>query len=190
MQARDKKAALRSRIRKLLKDMPENERKAQSRSACERLAGLPEFLDSSLILAYMAMPTECDPSYAVQLAWDFKKRVAFPLCAGEGELKFYIPDDEDAFVRGMYGILEPDTGRSKLIRAEDIDFMIVPGVAYGLDCRRLGQGGGYYDRVLSDTRAYAAGLCFNIQVCGEVPWEPHDAKVDCVVSATGCVFKG
>lgn len=44
MQARDKKAALRSRIRKLLKDMPENERKAQSRSACERLAGLPEFL--------------------------------------------------------------------------------------------------------------------------------------------------
>ena len=71
MQARDKKAALRSRIRKLLKDMPENERKAQSRSACERLAGLPEFLDSSLILAYMAMPTECDPSYAVKLAWDF-----------------------------------------------------------------------------------------------------------------------
>ena len=90
----------------------------------------------------------------------------------------------------MYGILEPDTGRSKLIRAHDIDFMIVPGVAYGLDCRRLGQGGGYYDRVLSDTRAYAAGLCFNIQVCGEVPWEPHDARVDCVVSATGCVFKG
>ena len=70
-------------------------------------------------------------------------------------------------------------------RAEDIDFMVVPGVAFAGDGRRLGRGKGYYDRYLSQEgfRAFCVGVCYACQSREDIPAEAHDKRVDAVISA-------
>ena len=63
--------------------------------------------------------------------------------------------------------------------------MVVPGVAFAEDGRRLGRGKGYYDRYLSraEFRAFTVGVCYGCQLRGDIPAEPHDKKVSMVVVA-------
>jgi 5-formyltetrahydrofolate cyclo-ligase len=69
------------------------------------------------------------------------------------------------------------------------DLVIVPGLAFTSAGDRLGQGGGWYDRFLSETRAdcVTVGVCFAEQVVGELPVEAHDVRVDHVVTDSGVV---
>ena len=77
-----------------------------------------------------------------------------------------LPEDEPA----------PDPGT--------VDVVVVPGVAFTADGRRLGQGGGWYDRFLARLRAEAVtiGVAFEVQIVESLPTEPHDVAVDCVVT--------
>ena len=63
-----------------------------------------------------------------------------------------------------------------------IDLVIVPGVAFTADGRRLGHGKGYYDRFLVGTTAHTVGACFAEQLVDELPVEPHDVRLDRVLS--------
>jgi 5-formyltetrahydrofolate cyclo-ligase len=83
---------------------------------------------------------------------------------------------------GAYGIFEPQSG--ELYRAEEIDLMVVPGVAFSADGRRLGRGKGYYDRYLSRDgfRACCIGVCYDCQLREDIPAEPHDKRVEKVVA--------
>ncbi len=65
-----------------------------------------------------------------------------------------------------------------------IDVAIVPGVGFAADGQRLGQGGGWYDRFLPQLRSDATviGIAFEVQVVESLPVEPHDVRVDCVVT--------
>jgi 5-formyltetrahydrofolate cyclo-ligase len=66
----------------------------------------------------------------------------------------------------------------------NIDVVVVPGVAFTADGHRLGQGGGWYDRFLSDVggETVTIGVCFAEQVVSVVPQEPHDISVRRVIS--------
>ena len=64
----------------------------------------------------------------------------------------------------------------------DLDLIIVPGLGFDSECRRLGRGAGYYDRLLSESRAYKVGFCFDEQLLDEVCTEEHDVRMDCVVT--------
>jgi 5-formyltetrahydrofolate cyclo-ligase len=65
------------------------------------------------------------------------------------------------------------------------DLVVVPGLAFTRDGRRLGQGGGWYDRFLARTRCPKVGVCFDVQVVAELPVEDHDVVVDVVVTESG-----
>jgi 5-formyltetrahydrofolate cyclo-ligase len=99
---------------------------------------------------------------------------------GTPEMEFfdYTPQ---AMASGAYGIIEPQGGEP--CRAEEIDLMVVPGVAFTREGVRLGRGKGYYDRYMSqpDFRACTIGVCFAHQIYDELPVEPHDCCVDRVI---------
>ena len=180
------KHVLRKAVRRELRTLDDGFRKIASAAACERLISLKEFRSARTVLAYMAMKTECDPREAVRYALDNGKRVAFPLCAADSRLELYIPEDENAFVSGSYGILEPDPKRSTLIEFDELDFIIVPAISFGRsDRRRLGQGGGYYDRLLNGAAAFKLGLALKEQITERVPREAWDAKMDAVACNFG-----
>ena len=150
--------------------------------ASRRLVSLPQFQHANTILAYMALPRECDPSAAVKAAREMGIAVAFPLCTEGNRIKICVPFSEDAFVTGAYGITEPDEKRSAILSPNDLDLIIVPGLGFDSECRRLGRGAGYYDRLLSESRAYKVGFCFDEQLLDEVCTEEHDVRMDCVVT--------
>lgn len=100
---------------------------------------------------------------------------------GTPEMEFfdYAPQ---AMASGAYGIIEPQGGEP--CRAEEIDLMVVPGVAFTREGVRLGRGKGYYDRYLAREgfRAYTVGVCYACQLLQELPSEEHDRRVDIVVA--------
>ena len=117
------------------------------------------------------------------------KRIAFPLCIENGGLRLFVPNNgADSFVSGSYGILEPKPEDSTEVFAEDIDLIIVPAVAFTKECGRLGQGGGYYDRLLKKTGAFTVGVGYDFQLCESLPVEEHDMPLDCV-ALPGALFK-
>ncbi len=183
MTLEEQKKALRSQMRAQCKALQTQAREAFSFAACERLAALPNFTAASCILAYQAMPHECDPQRLVMLARDAGKKVAFPVCEEGFSLRLWIPRSPDAFQRGKYGIWEPDPLRSKRIEADALDLIVVPGVAFDANCRRLGQGAGYYDRLLQNAGAVKIGIAFPLQIVAAVPAGAHDVTLDAVVTA-------
>ncbi|MBE0417898.1 MAG: 5-formyltetrahydrofolate cyclo-ligase, partial [Coriobacteriia bacterium] len=81
-----------------------------------------------------------------------------------------------------FGLLEPPED-SPVVPPEDIDIVIVPGVAFDVACWRVGHGGGYYDRLLGMMgRAVAVGLAFDGQVFAEVPHDDNDVRLDALVT--------
>ena len=90
----------------------------------------------------------------------------------------------DELEPGYKGILEPKRSKDKK-RLEDpskLDLVVVPGVGFTKNGLRLGMGGGHFDRFLSKTDLKKIGLAFKEQVVDNIPSEPHDVKMDFVLS--------
>lgn len=85
---------------------------------------------------------------------------------------------------GKYGIMEPGA-HAPVIQAEEINLAIVPCMSCSHDGRRLGYGGGYYDRYLGRTRAVKAVICRERIMRADIPVEPHDQMMDMVISEKG-----
>ena len=105
-------------------------------------------------------------------------KVCFPKIEN-GEMNFYYcPSLEGKyFTEGAYGISEPAEGLEKS-EPGDIDIAVIPAIAYNEEGTRLGQGGGYYDRFFAQTDALLVGICYDFQICSEIPFEEHDLTVD------------
>ena len=181
------KPELRRRIKEQLQTLEKKNIAAQSSAVCERIAGMRAYCDAHTILAYRAMELECDPVRLVRLAKAEGKRVAFPLCVSGNRLKLYIPDDEAAFVTGKYGIWEPDVSRSTPVALDELDLILVPGVAFDKACNRMGHGAGYYDKLLKNTDTLKIGLALDEQIVETVPVDATDIPVDYVITQK-CIY--
>jgi hypothetical protein len=84
---------------------------------------------------------------------------------------------------GRFGIREPTKSCGEM-RLNRLDFILVPGVAFDLHGRRLGRGKGYYDQILAAARGKTCGVAFDEQIVREVPVEPHDSDVNCILTPT------
>ncbi len=181
---RELKNEQRAYIRKTLKEYELAELEKKSENACENIMKLDAFKNANTILAYMAMKRECNPISAVKTALSMGKCVAFPLCIEGNELELYAIKDaekfEESFNVGKYGILEPIPKKCIKIEPQQLDMIIVPGVAFDRSLARLGHGAGYYDRLIVKTNAYLAGLCFEMQLLDKVYCEEHDRRMNSV----------
>ena len=86
---------------------------------------------------------------------------------------------------GSWGILEPDEMEGRAISVDDIDIVIAPGVAFDESCNRLGYGKGYYDKLLSRKKGlipFVIGLAYEEQIVNALPCNPHDIKMDIVIT--------
>ena len=183
----EQKQALRREMRAALAALSPAARAERSAQACAALIALPAFCSAQMVLAYKAMPTECDPAAAARAALGAGKRVAYPLCLPGNRLALYEPLSDNSFAVGKYGILEPVPERCRAVRPGEIDFAIIPGVAFGRDRTRLGHGAGYYDRLLEELPGVKAGLAFDIQLFDAVPVGGLDVKMDIIATNLGII---
>jgi len=159
------------------------------RDAAEALAknlgALPELAIARTVLAYGATPEEIDPAIAVVRLRSCGATVAYPRIESPGVLGLHVVDEETELVHGPYGLTEP-VADAPGVEPDEIDAVIVPGVAFDERCWRLGYGGGYYDRLLPLLRPDCAriGVAYDEQVLATIPAEEHDVRLDAVVTPT------
>ena len=157
----------------------EQERREKSRRICERIRGLPCYQDADLIFAYLAMKGEVLLDELIEDAWAGKKAVAVPKVSGR-EMEFYRLDTFKEVKAGFQGIREP-------VKKHPVQGMrplfLMPGVAFDRERRRVGHGGGYYDRYLERCPVpVKLGVTFDFQIFSQVPAEWFDVRADLVVT--------
>lgn len=146
----------------------------------ERLIALPELRGAGTILLYAAMREEVDLAGAVGPLREQGVRTLFPRVRGD-ELELVAAADLLTLQLGHRGVREP-AGRA--VDPAVVDAAVVPGVAFDPRGGRLGAGGGHYDRLLARLSDGTAriGVAFTCQLVPHVPTEPHDERVEVVVT--------
>jgi 5-formyltetrahydrofolate cyclo-ligase len=180
----DAKRELRRQVRAARGGLGLEARACAASAVAARLLSLPEIAGARAVLAYAATGEELDPAPVVAALRARGVRIAYPRVCGPGEISLHWAADEE-LRPGYCGILEP-VENAESASIDDIDLVLVPGVAYDGSCRRLGMGGGFYDRLLPNLPAgsIAVGLAFDEQVVSEIPCESHDVALAIVVTPT------
>ena len=184
------KDEIRREMRARRKAVSSAERAEASAIVCTKLArsaGLGEVIDpfeiGSPIAVYLASPDEIGLGpYIERLLW-FGLKIVVPRWNGETyELAVLKGLDARNLRRGPMGIMEPVD--AEIVPAKEVYGWIVPGLAFTRDGRRLGYGGGWYDRLLADAPkdAVKLGVAYSFQIVEDLPAEPHDIQLTAIVA--------
>lgn len=183
------KEETRKRILAILEDVPEKERQIQDESIALKIAELPELCSAECVFAYIGIGYEIRTTEIIEKLLCEGKKVCVPLCYGKGRMDAVKITSLSDLHLGRYDIPEPSEDGEKVSPSE-IDVIIVPGVAFDKEGRRLGRGGGYYDRFMSSAvNAKKIALCREVNLIDEVPCEAHDEKVDIIVTEKRIIRK-
>ncbi len=153
-----------------------DERAAESGALCSAVLAEPHFIEARTVALFSSLPDEVQTSEIIRKAL-VSKRVALPVVEGR-EMYFRLLTGENDTRPGEFGIQEPC---GEICPPEQIDFILVPGVAFDVLGNRMGRGRGYYDRYLAGCGAFKAGICFSYQLIASVPHQEHDIKMDTVI---------
>ena len=184
-----RKRELRKRMLAARRDLSEEERAEFSAEIAGKLISHPSVTQAQTIFAYSAMPDEVQTESLLSGLLDMGKRVAIPWITGKQEMEAALVSSMDVLEVGAYGILTVREEQREILSPREIDCVIVPGVAFGMDGARLGMGGGYYDTFLPKAeRAVRIAAAFQCQITEEIPRLPHDCGVNWIITEQG-VFK-
>src|SRR5258706_1101952 len=161
----DSKQALRRRIREQLKLMTAERRNADSKKARALLTSQPRWSAAQSVLFFAPTAEELDVWPLLSDALAAGKRAALPrFVAPTGEyVACEILDPAADLQTGQFGIREAATQCAQ-ISINALDLVLVPGVAFDVQGRRLGRGKGFYDRLLTAMRGTACGVAFDEQI--------------------------
>ena len=147
----------------------------------QRFLELPWTAEADTLLLFYGVGSEPDTGHLLLELWRQGKRVLLPKCLPGRAMEARLVRGEDDLRPGTFGIPEPLDACPTVDKGE-IDLILVPALCYDLSCRRLGQGGGYYDRYLADYGGRTMGLCRERLLQKELPVEEHDRAVDLVLT--------
>jgi 5-formyltetrahydrofolate cyclo-ligase len=182
---RDPKALIRREVAARFAALSAEELAERSAAIRNRLMFLKEFGSAGSFLLYASMADEVDTAPLIDGLLAAGRPVFLPVCRpGRAEFDAVSIRSRSAdLVPGRFGILEPRLG---LVPADtgDVEFALVPGLAFDRQGARIGRGGGYYDRFLARLHlsALRVALALEFQVYPAVPTADHDQRVDLIVT--------
>ncbi len=178
------KSRIRMTLVGLLKAQKETDRRRKSEAIRRKLVRLAVYRRATMVACYVSLPYEVDTHRLIDNMLTTGKRVAVPYVRGRdlrwSELREWARDLRP----GAFGVLEPQPRARRLVRAQELGMVVVPGVAFDRSGHRLGHGHGYFDRFLATLpgRTPTIGLCFDFQLLAALPHEPHDHPIDAVLT--------
>ena len=179
----ERKANLRKQMKARLKVMTKEEKESLDHEICERVLNLPEIAEAKQIYAYMALNWETGTEEILARFWQRGILVALPKVLGS-EMEYFEVSSRADLDEGAFHILEPKESCKKVFWPDAV--MLVPGLAFSKDGRRLGKGGGYYDKFLmKEPEHKTIALAYEFQMTEEIPAEEHDKPVDLVLTESG-----
>ena len=181
------KHKIRNEIKAKIKSYSELEKSDKSDIIKCKLFSEEEFKKARLVMFYVSLKDEVNTLDMIDEALKAGKRVCVPVILKEekrliaGEIK----DRKKDLERQHFGIYQPKAGLVKEVPLENIDLVVVPGIAFDHFNVRLGRGHGYYDRLLCalPNKTSTIGLAFDFQVVEKLPKDPHDIPVSKTITA-------
>ena len=180
------KKSTRKRILAVRDALGDDARAQLSTVITDKLFALPGFGRSKTVSAYISFGSEFDTAAFIAEVLRSGKRLMLPRIDREQRLMHFhtVTDVQESLLPGAWGIREPDPLRCPRADLDDVDLMLVPGLAFTKRCARLGYGGGFYDAAIEKTRpgAKKVAAAFSVQIVDTLGVEPHDRRVDMVVT--------
>jgi len=154
----------------------------KSNKILEKLKGLEEFSKASVFACYISFGSEV---YTHGLIKEYveRKKVLVPVVNKESKEIFlaHIKSWKE-LDSGAYGILEPRKEFLRPVGYNEVEVIIVPGIAFDENGNRIGYGEGYFDKLLGNINAFKIALAYDFQVLKKIPNEKHDIKMDIIVT--------
>jgi 5-formyltetrahydrofolate cyclo-ligase len=184
---------LRQLTRTRVAQITPEQRSALSAAVTDQLLSRPEWQRAQRILGYLPLKDELDLSPVLESALAAGKTVALPrylpdqgaYCAAL-ITDHFATDNFSSLSPGAFGIPEPSASAA-IMPLNQLDFVLVPGVAFDASGRRLGRGKGFYDRLLANVNnadCIKCGIAADEQIVTGIPAEPHDITMDFVLTPT------
>jgi 5-formyltetrahydrofolate cyclo-ligase len=181
------KLDIRKKLVALREKLSPDTRAVHSAAITERLLQLPEYQQANAVLSYMNFGAEFASELWIQQVLAEGKRLALPrVNRHTNQLDLYWVDDlENQLEPGLWGIREPIVERcERLNMLNEVEFALLPGVAFTRDGTRLGYGGGFYDKLLGHMthQPALAAAAFVLQIVEQIPQEATDVKVGWIIT--------
>ena len=177
------KQQLRKQIRERIMCMSEEERERWSGQIAGRLYELNEWQHAHTIGITISVDEEVSTYEMIERAWQEGKRVAAPKCDRLSRtMTFREIRSWDDLEKVYMNLREPIPARTKEISADEIELLIMPGIAFTEKGDRLGYGGGYYDRFLPHYSGHTIALAYSAQLVPSIPMDEHDKRVQKIVT--------
>lgn len=173
------KRQIRKEIKKLKELVPDEDKLSKSYAIFSEVEKLDVFKSSETLLLYWSMPDEVN-THDFILKWTQTKRILLPVIHDE-----YLALKQFSGINNMIigsGIGIPEPKGPFFDKYDEIDLIIVPGVAFDKNNNRLGHGKAYYDKLLPKVNAYKLGVCFDFQLLDNIPATSLDVKIDKIIS--------
>ena len=162
------------------------DRHEKSAAITERFLSMPGMDSWETLFVYVNFRSEVETLQLIKRCLERDKRVVVPLVdsAQSTMIALQVTDLDEDLQPGYFDIPEPDPAKTSRVDGKEIDVVVLPGSVFDIEGGRLGYGGGYYDRFLVNDAPQACriGLAFELQVVPAVPLEPHDQRLDYLVT--------
>lgn len=168
--------------------------------ACQTFMALPEYQRTKIAMWYIDCRSETrTKTQLLEEVARGEKKIIVPYCTedenGENKLGLWWMESLEEMIVGKWNILEPPKemwgNPEKEVEPEDLDIIMVPGVGFDKKGGRMGNGQGYYDRLLEKARPDCplVALCYESQLFDEILVAPHDVYMDKVITEDA-VYEG
>lgn len=178
-----KKEVLRKEMKKKRDNLTKDEKIKKDLSIYNQVINDKEFNDAASVFLFLSFGSEIDTKKIIQYALDQGKVVYLPKVV-ENHLELYEIENFNNLERSNYGILEPNNN-CRCIGNRNIDFILMPGLAFDQSGGRLGYGGGFYDRYIGTLPSYEkikkVAIAYNFQIIKKVPMGKYDIPVDRII---------
>ncbi|MBQ7708181.1 MAG: 5-formyltetrahydrofolate cyclo-ligase [Lachnospiraceae bacterium] len=151
-----------------------------SRGICNDITDLDVYDNADNICLYMSINNEVDLTYLMEQSFKDGKKVWLPRVIDK-QMQFYRYEKDTKFKEGAYGIKEPDS--DEVLVPDEKTLIIMPGAVFSEDKKRIGYGGGYYDKYLSKhPECQTVAVCYELQIFPDLPSEDYDIKPQVIVT--------
>ncbi|MGN0573840.1 MAG: 5-formyltetrahydrofolate cyclo-ligase [Acutalibacteraceae bacterium] len=175
------KTELRAYYKSVRQSLTNYEKQRINENIFTRLINSDVYKNASGILCYVSVADEIDTLKIIDYSLNCGKTVGIPFCENNN-MHFYRLDSLDDLVDGKYGIPTVETTHACEIADSSPFICLVPGLCFDLYGNRIGYGGGYYDRFLSENKLISVGLCCERCLCTNIQAETFDKKTDFILT--------
>ncbi|MEH7016543.1 MULTISPECIES: 5-formyltetrahydrofolate cyclo-ligase [Bacillus] len=180
---KEEKKRLRKEILQRMNALSEEQYTTLSEKIADSLYKQREWIAAQTIGITLSMEREVNTYAIIEKAWEEGKAIVVPKCNRETRTMTFRQITNFEQLETVYmNLREPDPSITEEVSAEEIDLLLVPGVAFTRKGERVGYGGGYYDRYLVNYKGKTLSLVFDFQIVSHIPVEPFDKAVEKIIT--------